>query len=166
VLFNGLTFFEALLACVTSSSCSVHGSLLLNVFKTLYNIYLQTQSPVNTTTAKGGIIQIVNTIFQRFIHNYSTPMTSSHESGSTAKDQLKQIGQIESVVALSSLSERTGSFSRRQSSLDIAREQPTPNSHRSSSGQTPRSSTSVELQFPIQFDDDESESVDSSKESR
>lgn len=60
-----LKVLKALLTAVTSSSFCVHGHGLLLAVRTSYNIYLMSRTPVNQTTAKATLTQMLNVVFQR-----------------------------------------------------------------------------------------------------
>eukprot|EP00210_Caulerpa_lentillifera_P001785 g1715.t1 len=60
-----LKVLKALLTAVTSSTFCVHGHGLLLAVRTSYNIYLMSRTPVNQTTAKATLTQMLNVVFQR-----------------------------------------------------------------------------------------------------
>ncbi|KIH43620.1 Sec7 domain protein, partial [Ancylostoma duodenale] len=54
---------QAILAVVLTNNCEVHeGSLLLAV-RTCFTIFLATKSPINQSTAKGTLTQVINAVF-------------------------------------------------------------------------------------------------------
>ncbi|ETN86107.1 Sec7 domain protein [Necator americanus] len=58
-----LQIIKALLAVVLTNNCEVHeGSLLLAV-RTCFTIFLATKSPINQSTAKGTLTQVINAVF-------------------------------------------------------------------------------------------------------
>lgn len=64
-----LKVLKALLTAVTSSTFCIHGHGLLLAVRTSYNIYLMSRSPVNQTTAKASLTQMLNVVFQRMESN-------------------------------------------------------------------------------------------------
>ena len=63
---NGLiSFTQALLTAVTSSTCEVHEGTLLQAVRTVYNIYLASRNLINQTTAKATLTQMISLVFQR-----------------------------------------------------------------------------------------------------
>jgi brefeldin A-inhibited guanine nucleotide-exchange protein len=60
-----LQVVRALLALVLSSTILVHQSALLKAVRTVYNIFLMSNDPVNQTVAQGGLTQMVNHVFTR-----------------------------------------------------------------------------------------------------
>lgn len=63
-----LQIVKALLALVLSPVMFVHHSSLLKAVRTVYNVFLLSQDPVNQVVAQGGLTQIVNHVFAR-CHN-------------------------------------------------------------------------------------------------
>ncbi|VDO69404.1 unnamed protein product [Heligmosomoides polygyrus] len=58
-----LQIIKAILAVVLTNNCEVHeGSLLLAV-RTCFTIFLATKSPINQSTAKGTLTQVINAVF-------------------------------------------------------------------------------------------------------
>ncbi|XGW24338.1 hypothetical protein V3C99_006052 [Haemonchus contortus] len=58
-----LQIIKAILAVVLTNNCEVHeGSLLLAV-RTCFTIFLATRSPINQSTAKGTLTQVINAVF-------------------------------------------------------------------------------------------------------
>jgi brefeldin A-inhibited guanine nucleotide-exchange protein len=60
-----LQVVRALLALVLSSTILVHQSSLLKAVRTVYNVFLMSNDPVNQTVAQGGLTQMVNHVFAR-----------------------------------------------------------------------------------------------------
>lgn len=69
-----LLVLKTLLSAVTSTSLRVHGDSLLKAVRTCYNIYLGSKSPVNQTTAKASLTQMLVIVFQRMEADSSTVM--------------------------------------------------------------------------------------------
>eukprot|EP00049_Salpingoeca_infusionum_P023789 m.13862 g.13862 ORF g.13862 m.13862 type:complete len:1705 (+) comp6055_c0_seq1:251-5365(+) len=69
---------KALLTAVNSSHCEVHEGMLLKAVRTCYNIYLTSKYPVNQTTAKGTLTQMISVIFQR---NEAVAAAAAKEAG-------------------------------------------------------------------------------------
>lgn len=67
-----LLVMKTLLSAVTSTSLRVHGDSLLKAVRTCYNIYLGSKSPVNQTTAKASLTQMLVIVFQRMEADSST----------------------------------------------------------------------------------------------
>ncbi|PIO63743.1 hypothetical protein TELCIR_14649 [Teladorsagia circumcincta] len=58
-----LQIIKAILAVILTNNCEVHeGSLLLAV-RTCFTIFLATKSPINQSTAKGTLTQVINAVF-------------------------------------------------------------------------------------------------------
>jgi brefeldin A-inhibited guanine nucleotide-exchange protein len=60
-----LQVVRALLSLVLSATILVHQSALLKAVRTVYNIFLMSNDPVNQTVAQGGLTQMVNQVFAR-----------------------------------------------------------------------------------------------------
>lgn len=60
-----LQIVKALLALVLSPTILVHHSSLLKAVRTVYNVFLLSQDPVNQMVAQGGLTQMVNHVFTR-----------------------------------------------------------------------------------------------------
>lgn len=60
-----LQIVKALLSTVLSPHVLVHHSSLLKAVRTVYNIFLLSQDPMNQNVAQGGLTQMVNHIFAR-----------------------------------------------------------------------------------------------------
>ncbi len=65
-----LQVIKALLTAVSSVSCQVHDQTLLRAVRGCYHIYLMSRNPINQTTAKATLTQMLNIVFQR-MENYS-----------------------------------------------------------------------------------------------
>nr|CAB3222754.1 brefeldin A-inhibited guanine nucleotide-exchange protein 1 [Phallusia mammillata] len=60
-----LQIIKVLLTAVTSNNCEIHEGTLLQAVRTCYNIYLASKNPVNQTTARATLTQMLNVIFSR-----------------------------------------------------------------------------------------------------
>lgn len=60
-----LLVLKTLLSAVTSSSLRIHGDCLLQIVRTCYDLYLLSKNPVNQTTARATLIQILVIVFRR-----------------------------------------------------------------------------------------------------
>ncbi len=60
-----LQVIKALVTAISSNLCQVHGESLLFAVRACYNIYLVSKYHVNKTTAKAGLTQMMNIVFQR-----------------------------------------------------------------------------------------------------
>mmetsp|Transcript_25861 Transcript_25861/g.43279 ORF Transcript_25861/g.43279 Transcript_25861/m.43279 type:complete len:1714 (+) Transcript_25861:76-5217(+) len=60
-----LQILKALLQAVTSTTFELHEQSLLQTVRTCYNIYLVSKNPVNQTTARATLTQMLNVIFFR-----------------------------------------------------------------------------------------------------
>lgn len=60
-----LQVVRALLALVLSPTILAHQSSLLKAVRTVYNVFLMSNDPVNQTVAQGGLTQMVNHVFAR-----------------------------------------------------------------------------------------------------
>ncbi|KAK0425566.1 hypothetical protein QR680_009262 [Steinernema hermaphroditum] len=58
-----LQIIKAILAAVLSNTCEVHEKTLLLCVRTCFNIYLTTRKPINSSTAKGTLTQIITSVF-------------------------------------------------------------------------------------------------------
>ncbi|KAL2603207.1 hypothetical protein R1flu_013143 [Riccia fluitans] len=67
-----LLVLKTLLTAVTSSSLRVHGDCLLKAVRTCYNIFLGSKSPVNQSTAKASLTQMLVIVFRRMEADSST----------------------------------------------------------------------------------------------
>ncbi|KAJ6807493.1 brefeldin A-inhibited guanine nucleotide-exchange protein 2-like [Iris pallida] len=67
-----LLVLKTLLSAVTSSSLRIHGDCLLRVVRTCYDLYLLSKSPVNQTTAKASLVQMLVIVFRRMEADSST----------------------------------------------------------------------------------------------
>jgi brefeldin A-inhibited guanine nucleotide-exchange protein len=59
-----LQIIKALLTTLTSNVVGVHGGTVLQAVRCCYNIYLASRNPINQTTAKASLTQIISTLFQ------------------------------------------------------------------------------------------------------
>eukprot|EP01062_Namystynia_karyoxenos_P076589 TRINITY_DN7531_c0_g1_i1.p1 TRINITY_DN7531_c0_g1~~TRINITY_DN7531_c0_g1_i1.p1 ORF type:complete len:1986 (+),score=735.47 TRINITY_DN7531_c0_g1_i1:80-6037(+) len=60
-----LQVIKALISAVSTPSCGLHGQTLLMAVRNTYNIYLIAHSPINQTTAKGTLTQMISIVFNR-----------------------------------------------------------------------------------------------------
>ncbi len=60
-----LQVLKALLTVVSSNTCQTHGESLLLAVRACYHIYLVSKNPVNRSTAKASLTQILSIVFQR-----------------------------------------------------------------------------------------------------
>ncbi|KAI0494704.1 hypothetical protein KFK09_024847 [Dendrobium nobile] len=67
-----LLIVKTLLSAVTSTSLRIHGDSLLRVVRTCYDLYLHSRNPVNQTTAKASLIQMLVIVFRRMEADSST----------------------------------------------------------------------------------------------
>ncbi|KAF8529196.1 Sec7-domain-containing protein [Hysterangium stoloniferum] len=74
-----LQIVKALLALVLSPTILIHQSPLLRAVRTVYNVFLLSQDPVNQMVAQGGLTQMVNHIFSRCkLGELSAKKTNGH----------------------------------------------------------------------------------------
>ena len=59
-----LQILKACLAVATMPACELHGAALLNAVRTCFSILLMEEVPVNETTAKGTLRQIIHHVFK------------------------------------------------------------------------------------------------------
>jgi len=79
-----LQVIKALLTAVTSPGCGVHETSLLNSVRACYHIYLYSRNPVNKTTAKATLTQMMNSIFQQMeLADHRIEKEKADENGST-----------------------------------------------------------------------------------
>lgn len=67
-----LLVLKTLLSAVTSTSLRIHGDSLLLIVRTIHDLYLASKNPVNQTTAKASLIQMLVIIFRRMEADSST----------------------------------------------------------------------------------------------
>ncbi|CAN4125810.1 unnamed protein product [Withania somnifera] len=67
-----LLVIKTILSAVTSVSIRIHGDSLLQVVRTCYDIYLESKSVVNQTTAKASLVQMLVIVFRRMEADSST----------------------------------------------------------------------------------------------
>lgn len=85
-----LQIVKALLALVLSPTTLVHQSSLLKAVRTVYNVFLLSNDPINQTVAQGGLTQMVNHVFTRCkvsgspLRSDSTATLSSKAGGGAA----------------------------------------------------------------------------------
>ena len=60
-----LEIIKVLVTAVGSASCEVHEATLLNSVRACYRIHLIARNPVNRTTAKANLTQMLSSIFQK-----------------------------------------------------------------------------------------------------
>ena len=81
-----LQVIQVLLSLVTSFICKVHDRSLLEIFRALYYIHISTKNPVNYTTSKAALNQIIHITFQRMEISYVTLIIVADPlSGGTAR---------------------------------------------------------------------------------
>lgn len=76
-----LQIVKALLSLVLSPTTLVHHSSLLKAVRTVYNVFLLSNDPVNQMVAQGGLTQMVHHVFTRCkisIATVKTPMDSNY----------------------------------------------------------------------------------------
>jgi brefeldin A-inhibited guanine nucleotide-exchange protein len=122
-----LQVVRALLSLVLSSTILVHQSSLLKAVRTVYNIFLMSNDPVNQTVAQGGLTQMVNHVFARCKtvgsfegtdhENVSDPGTG----GASRRDSLA-LSSPNSVPAASLPSEVTTSEGEGETSQEVHNE--------------------------------------------
>ncbi|EFJ24773.1 hypothetical protein SELMODRAFT_173646 [Selaginella moellendorffii] len=67
-----LLVLKTLLTAVTSTTLRVHGDCLLKAVRTCYNVFLGSKAPVNQTTAKASLTQMLVIVFRRMEADSST----------------------------------------------------------------------------------------------
>ncbi|XP_065039957.1 brefeldin A-inhibited guanine nucleotide-exchange protein 2-like isoform X1 [Musa acuminata AAA Group] len=67
-----LLVLKTLLSAVTSTALRIHGDALLQIVRTCYDLYLGSKNPVNQTTAKASLIQMLVIVFRRMEADSST----------------------------------------------------------------------------------------------
>ncbi|URE00893.1 Guanine nucleotide-exchange protein [Musa troglodytarum] len=67
-----LLVLKTLLSAVTSTALRIHGDALLQIVRTCYDLYLGSKYPVNQTTAKASLIQMLVIVFRRMEADSST----------------------------------------------------------------------------------------------
>ncbi|CAE7122990.1 unnamed protein product [Rhizoctonia solani] len=91
-----LQIVKALLSLVLSPTILVHHSSLLKAVRTVYNVFLLSNDPVNQMVAQGGLTQMVNHVFGRckvgedVATEPETPGTPSLRSSQHLKDDMSQ----------------------------------------------------------------------------
>ncbi|KAL7672314.1 hypothetical protein ACOME3_007203 [Neoechinorhynchus agilis] len=85
-----LQIIKALLTVMTSQYVEVHDSTLLKCIRTCFNICLISRNPVNQTTAKATLTQIVNLVFMK-MEQYSRASDSSLDDVSSDEDEVKDV---------------------------------------------------------------------------
>ncbi|KAI9509449.1 Sec7-domain-containing protein [Russula earlei] len=100
-----LQVVRALLALVLSQTILVHQSALLKAVRTVYNVFLMSNDPVNQTVAQGGLTQMVNHVFAR-CKTVATSGSTDHErvtdpgmSGVSSRRGSVALSTPDSVVA-------------------------------------------------------------------
>ncbi|KDQ64470.1 hypothetical protein JAAARDRAFT_28101 [Jaapia argillacea MUCL 33604] len=79
-----LQIVKALLALVLSSTVLVHQSSLLKAVRTVYNVFLLSNDPVNQMVAQGGLAQMVNHVFARCQVNGGSARSSQRAKKSSS----------------------------------------------------------------------------------
>lgn len=72
-----LQVVKALLSLVLSPTILVHHSSLLKAVRTVYNVFLLSNDPVNQMVAQGGLTQMVHHVFTRCRRDSKTPLISA-----------------------------------------------------------------------------------------
>lgn len=90
-----LQIIKALLTAVSAPNCDIHGTTLLIVVRTCYNIYLLSQNPVNQTTAKATLTQMLSLLFQRLEKSETTLMVSQSESIDESNKEVKDTSSLD-----------------------------------------------------------------------
>lgn len=58
-----LQILKAILAVVLAPTCEVHEATLLLAVRTCFNVFLASRSPINQSTAKASLTQVINAVF-------------------------------------------------------------------------------------------------------
>uniref|UniRef100_A0A8R1TUZ9 SEC7 domain-containing protein n=1 Tax=Onchocerca volvulus TaxID=6282 RepID=A0A8R1TUZ9_ONCVO len=74
-----LQILKAILAVVLAPTCEVHRATLLLAVRTCFNIYLASRSPINQSTAKASLTQVINTVFGSALNVENGP-SSPHQN--------------------------------------------------------------------------------------
>ncbi|ONK80046.1 uncharacterized protein A4U43_C01F13190 [Asparagus officinalis] len=69
-----LLVIKTLLSSVTSTSLRIHGDCLLQIVRTCYDLYLLSKNPINQTTAKASLIQMLVIVFRRMEADSKLPL--------------------------------------------------------------------------------------------
>ncbi|KAJ1349822.1 hypothetical protein KIN20_005473 [Parelaphostrongylus tenuis] len=98
-----LQIIKAILAVVLANNCEVHEASLLLAVRTCFTIFLATKSPINQSTAKATLTQVINAVF------------SNMERVGNAKDDTVVISEVMEFLVTSvasTMSEDDGDESR------------------------------------------------------
>ncbi|VDN58317.1 unnamed protein product [Dracunculus medinensis] len=71
-----LQILKAILAAILAPTCEVHEGTLLLAVRTCFNIYLASRSPINQSTAKASLTQVINTVFGNLLKSESNYILS------------------------------------------------------------------------------------------
>ena len=101
-----LQILKACLAVATMPACELHGAALLNAVRTCFSVLLMEEAPVNETTAKGTLRQIIHYVFKCYEAECagravaSPPATSVSPTAATLEDVAKELVSdlVDSVV--------------------------------------------------------------------
>ncbi|VDM61551.1 unnamed protein product [Angiostrongylus costaricensis] len=88
-----LQIIKAILAVVLANNCEVHEASLLLAVRTCFTIFLATKSPINQSTAKATLTQVINAVF------------SNMERVGNAKDDTVVINEVMEYLLTSQISE-------------------------------------------------------------
>ncbi|KAG6519455.1 brefeldin A-inhibited guanine nucleotide-exchange protein 2-like isoform X1 [Zingiber officinale] len=69
-----LLVLKTLLSAVTSTDLRIHGDSLLQIVRTCYDLYLGSRNPVNQSTAKASLIQMLVIVFRRMEGDSTVPI--------------------------------------------------------------------------------------------
>ncbi|VDK79873.1 unnamed protein product [Litomosoides sigmodontis] len=75
-----LQILKAILAVVLAPTCEVHRGTLLLAVRTCFNIYLASRSPINQSTAKASLTQVINTVFGSALNAEDVVVSSPHQN--------------------------------------------------------------------------------------
>ncbi|KAG0481490.1 hypothetical protein HPP92_012348 [Vanilla planifolia] len=89
-----LQVLKVLLTAVASTRFRVHGEPFLGVIRVCYNIALYSKSPINQSTAKAMLTQMISIVFRR-MESDQVPDSQSHRVPTAASSQNSDNGEIE-----------------------------------------------------------------------
>ncbi|CAE6512865.1 unnamed protein product [Rhizoctonia solani] len=126
-----LQIVKALLSLVLSPTILVHHSSLLKAVRTVYNVFLLSNDPVNQMVAQGGLTQMVNHVFGRCkvdedaLIEPETPGTPSLRGSQHTKDGISQNPSATgSVVSLSAPRPRSNGAEQHSEPVDTNGDHP------------------------------------------
>eukprot|EP00123_Amoebidium_parasiticum_P018331 comp24173_c0_seq2/m.44165 comp24173_c0_seq2/g.44165 ORF comp24173_c0_seq2/g.44165 comp24173_c0_seq2/m.44165 type:complete len:1871 (-) comp24173_c0_seq2:350-5962(-) len=134
-----LQILKCLLTAVTSPRCEVHETTLLNAVRTCYNIYLASKGPINQTTARATLNQMLNVIYQRMEANPAIavpdplkPTAFNHGTSATtvraAMSEVRAALSASSADTLSTTSTPKQTETKNENESESTLPPPTPNS--------------------------------------